>query len=196
MSGWKSGRCLRGTNPWLVLELQIQSGEELGVDPLVQPSANLAPWCQNKEAQVEGAGDGENNVPDYPPQEGDGENNVPDDPPQEGVREKKHEIHEIRDGKGESNLVCTKSVAEVLVIAGLDLHADRGIDGLSEGECRGEMGLGEFAAKDEQPLLGCYGRVVCREGLTGEVFPRLAGNAFPRMRGTVWIDVRLFVTSM
>ena len=63
----------------------------------------------------------------------DGENNISDDPPREGIQEEKHNIHGIRDGQGESDLISADSVTEVPV-ARLHLHSDHGIHRLSEGE--------------------------------------------------------------
>ena len=86
--------CCKGTNLRFVLCLQIRSSEEFGVDPLQQPGMNLAPWCPNGKADVEGACDGEDDVPD--------------DPPQEGIQEEEYEIHQIHDGQGEGDLVSAE----------------------------------------------------------------------------------------
>lgn len=106
--------CSRGTNLWFVLDLQVRSCKELGVDPLGQPSIDLAPWCPDGKAKVKRARDGKNNVPD--------------DPPQESVQEEEDKIHKIHDGQGESYLVHAKSITKVFVVAGLDLHADHGFN--------------------------------------------------------------------
>jgi len=129
--------CWKDTNLGFVLNLQIRGCEELGVYPLGQPGVNLAPWCPNGKAEVERACDGEDNVPN--------------DPPQEGIQEEEHKIHDIHDGQGESDLVRAKSVTEVPVITGANLHADHGIDGFSEGECQEPIRFGELATEDKEP---------------------------------------------
>ena len=156
--------CWKDPNLGFVLYLQIRGCEEFGVDPLRQSGINLTPWCPNGEAEVEGACDRENNVPN--------------DPPEEGIQKEEHEIHDVHDGQGESNLVCAKSVAEVLVVAGVDFHADHGIDGFSEGERQEPIRFGELATKDEEPeknggqaLFSCHGGVAGGESLAGEVLP-------------------------
>ena len=115
------------------LGLRRASGRDprLEVDPLRQPGINLAPWCPNGKGEVEGPCDGEDDVPDGPPQE--------------GIKEEEYEIHQIHDCQGESNLVSAKSITEVLVVAGANLHADHGINGFS-GE---PIGFGELATEDK-----------------------------------------------
>ena len=72
--------------------------------------------CPNGKAEVKGARDGENGVPD--------------DPPQEGIQEER----KVHDGQGECGLVSAESVTGVLVVAHLNLHSDHGIDRPLEGE--------------------------------------------------------------
>ena len=156
--------CWKGTNLGFVLGLQIRRREEFGVDPLRQPGINLAPWCPNGKAEVEGPCVGEDDVPN--------------DPPQEGIQEEEDEIHQIHDGQGESNLVSAENVTEVLVVTGVNLHAYHDIDGFSEGEGQEPIGFGELTTKDKepeknggQPLFRCHGAVAGRESLAGEILP-------------------------
>jgi hypothetical protein len=124
----------------------------------------------------------------------DGKGSVPNNPPQEGIQEEQHEIHQIHDRQSESDLVCAKCIAEVLVVTRANLHAHHGINGFPEGEGQEPIRFGELATKYKepeknggQPLLRRHGRIAGCESLAGKVFPRLSGNTISE-HPTGWHD--------
>ena len=121
----------------LVLNLHISRSQQLGVDPLGQTHVDILPRRPNGQSKAE--------------RPGNAEHRIPDDPPQEGIQEEEHEIHDVHDRERERSLVPAKCVAEVLVVAAVDLHTDHDLDRVLERQREEEVRLRELAAEDEEP---------------------------------------------
>jgi hypothetical protein len=183
---------------WLILDLHVGGGEDLGVDSLWESGVDLLPGRPDRHSEGERSSDGEDGVPnDVPDEEKERKNSSAwkssrfkrkregtADLPEESVKEEEAEVHDEHDGEGEGGMVLAEGGSEVPVRAVLDSHPDHGSDGVLEREREEEVRLGELASEDKDPEhdrgdprgrleLGVRGR----EGLVGEVLSALASDS-------------------